>query len=71
MGKRFSRRHCRKEGHPTIRNLVPVHALALTGRSIRGIAYRLTLDRKTVRRTLRQTHSELYHRAPVVAAGAV
>ncbi len=41
-----------------------VHALARTGRSIRGIAHDLTLDRKTVRRALRQTHPEPYHRAP-------
>ena len=41
-----------------------VHALARNGRSIRGIAHDLDLDRKTVRRVLRQTHPEPYHRAP-------
>jgi transposase len=42
---------------------VRVHALARHGRSIRGIAHDLELDRKTVRRALRQSQPELYHRA--------
>jgi transposase len=41
-----------------------VHALARHGRSIRGIAHDLALDRKTVRRTLRQSQPEPYRRAP-------
>ena len=40
-----------------------VHTLAHHGRSIRGIAHDLDLDRKTVRRALRQSEPEPYHRA--------
>ena len=40
-----------------------VHALARHGRSIRGIAHDLDLDRKTVRRALRQPQPEPYRRA--------
>jgi hypothetical protein len=40
-----------------------VHALARHGRSIRGIAHDLSLDRKTVRRALRQSQPVPYHRA--------
>ena len=39
-----------------------VHTLAHHGRSIRGIAHDLDLDRKTVRRALRQSQPEPYHR---------
>ena len=44
-----------------------VHALTRHGRSIRGIAHDLDLDRKTVRRALRQSEPEPYHRAARVS----
>ncbi len=47
-----------------------VHTLARHGRSIRGIAHDLELDRKTVRRALRQSQPVPYRRAsrPLVLA---